>query len=87
MQALNPFVTAEQERLRELVFAMFKEERPLGGADLKQLAPFVKVVREEVVENTTPGRRGISRTSYCMLNARGRQLYQHWLTGKLDRLA
>lgn len=87
MPALNPFVTPEQERLRTLVASMYSDEHPIDGPDLKALAPFVKVVREETVEDTTPGRRGIRRTSYCKLNARGRALYRQWLTGGLDRMA
>jgi hypothetical protein len=86
-QMLNPYVTDAQERLRELVFLMYKEEAPVSGVDMKALAPFIKVVREETVEDTTPGKRGIRRISYCMLNNRGRRLYRQWLTGRLDHLA
>lgn len=86
-QALNPFVTTDQERIRGLVASMYSDEHPIDGPDLKVLRPFVKVVREELVESTTEGRRGIRRTSYCMLNARGRSLYRQWLMGKLDRAA
>lgn len=84
---LNPFITAEQERIRELVFAMFKGEYPVEPKDLKQLRPFVKLVREEFVESTEPGKRGVKRVEYFVLNDRGRHLYKQWLTGGLDRLA
>lgn len=85
MQSLNPHVTIEQERLRQLVGDMYSNEHPLDPQDLKQLRPFVKMVREEMRETTAPGARGIRRTEYFMLNARGRSLYRQWLTGKLDR--
>jgi hypothetical protein len=87
MQTRNPYVTTEQERLRELVFSLFKEEIPLDPKDLKQLAPFVRRVREEFVENTTPGQRALRRVEYFVLNARGRHLYQQWEMGKLDGYA
>ena len=86
MPTLNPFVTAEQERLRELVAAMYREERPIQTPDLKRLAPFVKQVREEFVENTTPGQRGVRRVGYYMLNEQGRLLYRQWMNGGLDQL-
>lgn len=83
---LNPHYTAEQERIRELVSTMWKEEYPLRPEDLKQLGPFVKCVRSETAEDTTPGRRGIRRTDYFVLNDLGRQLYRKWLGGDLDKL-
>lgn len=69
-----------------LVGAMYSAEYPLRSEDLKLLNPFVKQVREEIVESTEPGRRGITRTGYFMLNSRGRSLYRHWLGGGLDHL-
>ncbi len=83
---LNPFITAEQERLRDLVHTMWREEYPLAPVDLKLLAPFVRVAREEIVEDTTPGKRATRRVEYFVLNDRGRQLYRKWLEGGLDKL-
>lgn len=82
----NPFVTADQDRLRELVFAMAKSERPISTSDLTKLSPFVHVVRSETAEDRTPGRRGIRRTDYYMLNELGIVLLRQWRTGKLDGL-
>jgi hypothetical protein len=85
-RTLNPFYTPEQERMRELVFALSRSEQPLSPADLGVLAPFVKRVREEFVENTTPGQRSIRRVEYFMLNDRGHQFYLQWMRGQLDGL-
>lgn len=73
---------AELERIRELAFAMLTEERPLTAEDARLLLPFVRQVREEIVETTTPGRRGIRRTSYYMLNERGRDFCRRWAAGR-----
>ncbi len=44
MTMLNPFTSPEQERLRELVSTMWREETPLAAPDLKLLRPFVRQV-------------------------------------------
>lgn len=85
-ETLNPFMTEEQERIRELIFRLYKEEMELSQEDHRLLAPFVKTVREEQRETTTPGQRGIRRAYYYMLNERGRMLYQQWQKGQLDHL-
>lgn len=86
MPTPNLFISEEQHRLRSLVSMMFSEEYPLAAADLKILGPFVKCVRSETVEDTTPGARSIRRTDYYVLNDLGRQLYRKWLGGELDKL-
>lgn len=83
---LNLFITAEQERIRELVATMWHEEYPLAPADLKLLTPFVRIAREEIVEDVTPGKRAMRRVEYFVLNDRGRRLYRKWLEGGLDKL-
>lgn len=83
---LNILITPEQERLRNLIDTMWREEYPLAGPDLKTLEPFVRPVREEIVECTEPGRRSIRRISYYVLNDVGRAMYRRWLAGELDVL-
>lgn len=84
MPTLNPFISQEKERLRSLVSTMYTEEYPLPSQDLKLLGPFVKCVRSETVEDTTPGKRSIKRIDYFVLNDLGRELYRKWLSGDLD---
>lgn len=84
-QQLNRLISAEQERLRSIVATMAREEYPLATTDLKNLMPFVKRVRSETVESTTPGQRGIHRTDYYVLNELGRDMYRRWERGELDK--
>lgn len=80
MPKLDPLVTEAQERMRDLVIALSKSERPLTSDDLRQLQPFVEVVRSETVESD----HSIRRVDYYVLNDLGRALLHKWATGKLD---
>lgn len=75
----------DQLRMRELIEKMRKEEHPLSNHDLIRLAPFVEKVRDEIKEDTTPGKRRMYRVSYYMLNERGLKLLEKWNWGMLDR--
>ena len=77
--------TIDQLRMRELVEKLRKEEMPLENHDLIRLAPFVQVVREEIKEDTTPGKRKVYRVAYYMLNERGLKMLEKWNWGMLDR--
>ncbi len=83
---LNHLITQEQERLRDVVSTLWREEYPLDPKDLKYLSPFVRRVRSEVKEDTTPGQGSIRRVDYWVLNDLGRDLYRKWQLGKLDQL-